>query len=105
MKNRILSNSFRTIKNLFPRFLSLLLISFLGAFSYLGLTSTYPNMIDSLDKYLDNANTYDIKIVSNIGLVEDDVNALKKIKNSPSSSYEKFRDKNFEYVTECEKLK
>lgn len=81
MKNRILSNSFRTIKKLFPRFLSLLLISFLGAFTYLGLTSTYPNMINSLDTYLDDSNTYDIKILSTLGLVDEDIEALKKIDN------------------------
>ena len=79
MKNRIITNSLRTIKNLFPRFLTLLIISFLGTFVFLGLISTAPNMLYSLDKEFDNANVYDIKIVSTLGLTEDDLDVLEDI--------------------------
>ena len=76
VKNRILTNSFRTIKNLFARFLTLLIISFLGTFVFLGLFSTAPNMLHTIDVHFDNANVYDIKIVSTLGLTDDDINVL-----------------------------
>ena len=79
MKNKILINSFRTIKRMFPRFLALLIISFLGSFAFVGLQSTSPNMIDTLDVYLDAADVYDIRIVSTLGLTNDDLNEIKKI--------------------------
>ena len=79
MKNRIITNSLRTIKNLFPRFLTLLIISFLGTFVFLGLISTAPNMLYSLDIEFDKANVYDIKIVSTLGLTDDDLDVLEDI--------------------------
>ena len=79
MKNRILTNSFRTIKRMFPRFLALLIISLLGSFSFIGLQSTAPNMLDTLDVYLDKNNVYDIRIISSYGLVDADVDALKDV--------------------------
>ncbi len=78
-KNRILTNSLRTINKMFSRFLSLLIISFLGTFAFVGLQSTAPNMLDTLDIYLDVANIYDIKIVSSLGLVDEDIEEIEKL--------------------------
>ena len=79
-KNRILTNSLRVIKLSFPRFLSLTVISMLGVFCFAGLGATAPDMVKTLDNYLDSANTYDIKILSTMGLTDNDIEALKKIK-------------------------
>lgn len=79
-KNRILTNSLRVIKLSFPRFLSLTVISMLGVFCFAGLGATAPDMIKTLDNYLDSANTYDIKILSTMGLTDNDISVLKKIK-------------------------
>lgn len=78
-KNRIFTNSLRVIKFSFPRFLSLTVISMLGVFCFAGLASTAPDMNKTLDNYLDKYNTYDIKIISTMGLTNNDIKALKKI--------------------------
>ena len=49
MKNRIFTLSIREIKSQFFRFLSLLVMAFLGVFVYVGLKSTAPDMLKSLD--------------------------------------------------------
>lgn len=109
MKNRILTNGFRTIKKMFPRFLSLLIISFLGTFSFIGLQSTAPNMLDTLDLYYDQANVYDIRIVSSLGLTDEDVVALEKIEGvkeiEPSYSLDVLMTVNEnEYVVNIESM-
>ena len=81
MKNRILSNSTRTIKKTFPRFLSLIVMSLLGVMVFVGLLATSPDMLHTIDNYYDDKNVYDIKLLSSMGLIEDDINILKNIKN------------------------
>lgn len=81
MKNRILSNSTRTIKKTFARFLSLIVMSLLGVMVFVGLLATSPDMLTTLDNYYDTQNVYDIKILSSMGLIEDDISAIKKLKN------------------------
>ena len=55
MKNRIFTLSIREIKSQFFRFLSLLVMAFLGVFVYVGLKSTAPDMLKSLDDAYDEA--------------------------------------------------
>lgn len=81
MKNRILTNSTRTIKKSFPRFLSLIIMSLLGVMVFVGLLATSPDMLNTIDNYYDEKNVYDIKILSSMGLIEDDITALKNIEN------------------------
>ena len=81
MKNRILSNSIRTIKKTFPRFLSLIVMSLLGVMVFVGLLATSPDMLITLDNYYDEKNVYDIKILSTMGLIEEDITTLKKFNN------------------------
>ncbi len=78
-KNRIRTNSIRTIKKSLPRFFSLMIMSMLGVFAFSGLQATAPDMLNTLDKYLDDYNTYDIKVVSTTGLVDEDIDELKNI--------------------------
>lgn len=81
LKNRLKTNSYRNIKKSLPRFFSLLIMSFLGVFVYAGLQATSPDMLNSLDNYFDEYNTYDIKIISTLGLTNNDINSLKKLPN------------------------
>lgn len=78
-KNYINLNSIRSIKKVLPRFLSLMIMSMLGVFTFSGLQATSPDMLNTIDKYLDVANTYDIKIVSTMGLVNNDIEKIKEI--------------------------
>lgn len=81
MKNRILTNSTRTIKKSLARFLSLIIMSLLGVMVFVGLLATSPDMLNTIDNYYDKKNVYDIKILSSMGLIEDDITALKNIEN------------------------
>ena len=65
MKNRIITNCFRTIKKSFSRFIPLFVMSFLGVFVFAGLQSTKPDMMMTLDNFLDEHNVYDIQISPN----------------------------------------
>lgn len=78
-KNRIITTSFRNIKQSSSRFLSLLIMSLLGVGVFAGLLATEPDMMKTLDNYLDEGNNYDIKIVSNLGLDDKDLKALSNI--------------------------
>ena len=72
MKNKLLVSSFRRIKSSYKRFLSLLLMSLLGVGFFCGIKAASPDMLSSLDKYLDELNVYDIEIVSSLGLTYED---------------------------------
>lgn len=91
MKNRIITNSFRNIKKSLPRFISLMVISMLGVFVFSGLLSTSPDMLNTLDTFLDEHNTYDFKIISTLGLNNNDIEALSNIEGvkDVESSYSK----------------
>ena len=78
-KNYIKINSIRTIKKALPRFLSLMIMSMLGVFTFSGLQGTATDMLKTLDCYLDEFDTYDIKIISTMGLEEEDINTIQTI--------------------------
>mgnify|MGYP001026728107 CR=1 FL=1 len=79
MKKSLIKNNFKTILKTRRRFISMLVMAFLGVGFYSGLVATSPDMQDSLDKYCDKSKMYDIKIVSTLGLTDEDVNAIKEI--------------------------
>ena len=54
-------------------------MAFLGVGFFAGLVATSPDMLDSLDKYADSSNLYDINIVSTLGLTDDDITALQAL--------------------------
>ena len=79
MKDKILLLSFREIKKSFKRFLSLLIMSFLGVAVFVGLANAKDALLLTLDKYYDDNNMYDIKVISTLGLTNEDVNELKEL--------------------------
>ena len=79
MKNRINTTCFREIKSSFKRFLSLLVMSFLGVGVFVGITMAAPCMMASLDDYYDESNYYDIKLISTLGFTEKSALAIEKL--------------------------
>ena len=79
-KNGIKKISVREIKSSFKRFLSLLIMSMLGVGVFVGLKMAAPDMMMSVDKYYDDNNVYDIKIVSTLGLTDDDISKINNLK-------------------------
>ena len=87
MKNRIITNSFRTIKKSFSRFIPLFAMSFLGVLVFAGLQSVKPDMMTTLDNFLDEHNIYDLQIISTSGLTDDDIKSLSKIEGIKNVEY------------------
>ena len=69
----------RTITRKPGRFLALLAIVALGAGFYAGLRMTAPDMKIALDRYLDATDTYDVRVVSTVGLEDADLDALREL--------------------------
>lgn len=51
MKKALVKDSIRQIKNTFKRFLSIVLIVFLGVGFFAGIRATSPDMKDTVDTY------------------------------------------------------
>ena len=81
MKTKLLKHIFMKIKDNYKRFLSLICMAFLGVSFYAGIQSSSPDMLKTLDNFYDENNVYDISVISNVGLTEDDLLKLSKIKN------------------------
>ena len=81
MKKALMKDSIKEIKNTYRRFLSILLMAFLGVGFFAGVRATSPDMVDTMDKYYDNQNVYDIQIMSTLGLTDSDIEEISKIEN------------------------
>ena len=67
------------------RFISIFLIVALGVAFFSGIQAASPDMRFSGDAYYDEALLMDLKVVGTLGLIEDDVEALKKIEGVESA--------------------
>ncbi|EQB88470.1 hypothetical protein M918_04235 [Clostridium sp. BL8] len=78
MKKSFFRNLFRDIKKTLSRFLSIVVIIAVGVAFYAGVRATSPSMKISADTYFDKNNFMDYKLISTLGLTEDDVDEVKK---------------------------
>lgn len=69
----------RSIKKGWKRFLSILIITALGVAMLTGLYASCLDMYYSADKFFDQQNLFDIRILSTLGLTEEDVEALVQV--------------------------
>ncbi|HCL03533.1 MAG TPA: cell division protein FtsX [Lachnoclostridium phytofermentans] len=80
MKKKALHKDFRIeIKKTWTRFLSILLIVALGVAMFAGLRACKDDMLQSADEYYDSTNLMDLRVLSTLGLTEDDVEAISKL--------------------------
>ena len=77
-------NTLKKIKKSFGRYLSIFLIVLIGVGFYAGIQATVPDLLSVADHYYKDYNLMDFKIVSSMGLTDDDVKALKALKNADS---------------------
>lgn len=78
MKKMTLKNCFRDIKTSFGRFFAIFAIVTIGVAFFAGVTATAPDMKNSSDCYYDEYNLMDIRLLSNIGFTDEDIEAVKK---------------------------
>ena len=79
MKKTLLKDTFREIKKSFGRFFAIFAIVAIGVAFFAGVKSAAPVMKYSADKYYDDYNLMDFRVLSTMGLTEDDVEAVRKI--------------------------
>ena len=81
MKKALFKDSVKEIKNTYKRFISILLMAFLGVGFFAGMRASSPDMVDTIDQYYKESQVYDIQILSTLGLTNDDIEAISKIDN------------------------
>lgn len=81
MKKALLKDSLKEIRNSYKRFISILLMAFLGVGFFAGMRAASPDMIATIDNYFDSQNVYDIQIISTLGLTNDDIKELENIED------------------------
>ncbi len=79
MKKSLIKNYFESIYVTRRRFISILIMAFLGVGFFAGLTASSPDMQDTLEHYLDENNMHDISVISTMGLNNEDIETLKEI--------------------------
>lgn len=78
-KSALHKDFFIEIKKTYNRFLSILLIVALGVAFFAGLRVCRSDMELSADTYYDDMNLMDFRVVSTLGLTEDDIEAISKV--------------------------
>ena len=69
----------RSVKIGWKRFLSILIITALGVGMMTGLYAACQDMYYSADQFFDQQNLFDIRILSTLGLTQEDVDALARV--------------------------
>lgn len=77
----LFKNTVKKIKKSFGRYISLFIIVMIGVGFFAGIQATAPDMISVANDYYKDYALMDFKIVSTMGLTDDDVNALKGLNN------------------------
>ena len=72
-------NILRTFKSARSRFVAIFSIVALGVGFLAGLNATPIDMKESMEQYLDDGNFYDLRVVSTMGLTDDDLEALRQV--------------------------
>ena len=81
MKKALFKDSVKEIKNTYKRFVSILLMAFLGVGFFAGMKAASPDMVDTIDQYYKDNQVYDIQVLSTLGLTNEDVEEISKIDN------------------------
>lgn len=76
MKSMLKRTTLREIKGSFGRFFAILAIVALGVGFFAGLKVAKPLMIVTADEYIKEKNLYDLRLLSTLGFVQEDVEAF-----------------------------
>ncbi|MDE6407999.1 MAG: FtsX-like permease family protein [Anaeroplasmataceae bacterium] len=77
MKRTFIKTILRDFKKNLTRLIAIVAIMALGVGFLIGLLSATPDLQDSMERYYDETNLYDISIKSTIGFSKDDILSLK----------------------------
>lgn len=77
----------REVNKTRSKFLSILIIMFLGVFVYNGLKEVPPTMEKTLNNYLREVNVYDLKVNNSFALNKEDLNKVLSFEDVEKSEY------------------
>lgn len=77
MRSAVRKNTFREIRGTFGRFFAIMAIIALGVGFFTGVRITTPAMVNTVNKYLEEKQLYDYRLLSSIGWTEDDVSEFR----------------------------
>ena len=86
IRNRLWADAVREIAHTKKKFISLLIMNFLAVGFLAGLRMTAPDMKHSLDVYYDEQNLLDVRIVSTLGLSQEDIDVLESLERTGQSA-------------------
>ncbi len=92
MTNAYITDSFRSIKRTFSRFVSIIAIVAMGSGLFCGLNAVGPDMINTADKYYHKYNLMDLRLQSYLGLYEEDLEKVRNIEGVEAVQGAKFVD-------------
>ena len=97
----------REISKTKSKFISIMIIMFLGVFIFVGLKETSPAMVNTYNKYIERHKMYDLRVSHNFGINEEDmkiINTLDNIDLSESYFIKKFQITNSNEFVNIESL-
>ena len=78
MKSKLWKSTFREIKQSFGRFMAIFAITALGVSLFSGLKVLQPQMVKTTDEYLKEKHFYNYRVLSNLGLEQEELEYLKR---------------------------
>lgn len=92
MTSAYITDSFRSIKRTFSRFVSIIAIVAMGSGLFCGLNAVGPDMVDTANQYYDKYNLMDLRLQSYLGLYDEDLEKLRAIEGIEAVQGMKFVD-------------
>ena len=92
MNKAYLTDSLRSIKRTFNRFVSIVAIVALGSGLFCGLNAVGPDMLDTANQYYEEYNLMDIRLQSFIGLYDGDLEQIRRMEGVEDVQGVKFVD-------------
>ena len=71
----------REISKTKSKFVSIMIIMFLGVFVFIGLKETTPAMVNTYNKTLEQHNIYDLRVTNDFGISDGDIDEIRKLEN------------------------
>ena len=71
----------REISKTKSKFVSIMIIMFLGVFVFIGLKETTPAMVNTYNKTLEQHNIYDLRVTNDFGINDGDIDEIRKLDN------------------------
>ena len=92
MSKALLTDIIRAIRRTFSRFISIVIIVALGTGFFVGIKSAGPSMSATANDYFATNNLMDIRVMSTIGLTQNDLDAISALKEVDGVMGSKFVD-------------